>query len=239
MNELEIEIKDHRILFVFFSERFNFGGNEKAAFLSNLKKQSLLSEANEIILPIPDDAPPEIPLMFLLKAGEYEIKFMRNRIDYTIFCKEIVDKKTCQPIIKFYSSLQERTPDLTLKNIGFVIYSYFNNFSKDEINTKLSRLLSDGAKDLCDINISQEFLLRNLYKKNITVNGNSIDVNLSITLNSAIVINDDKKLAFDFDINTFPSQNKTINKEFIDTFINQALCERNIILDKLKNIISL
>ncbi|MFO3492345.1 hypothetical protein SC233_13675, partial [Legionella pneumophila serogroup 1] len=69
------------ILFVFFSNNIRY--RDKASLLSKFKERTPFSNSQEIILPLPDDIPPDVPLMFLSKKGEFEIKFSKARIDFT------------------------------------------------------------------------------------------------------------------------------------------------------------
>lgn len=235
MSELKVKAHSYQILFAFFVDNLIFKGNNKALFLSNLKGKGDFLGSNETLLPIPEDAPPEIPRMFLSKPGEYEIKFMRNRIDYTLTCWVNDPNEICNKVTKLYSSLQENLENLFVKDVGIIVYSFFDNIDGNEVNNKLSKLFGETGNSVFDIKNSVEFSLRNLNKKSVYIDNNNIDLNVIVNLNSVFrMMNvNERKIVIDVDVNTFPAMKKIIDRNFLDSFIQEAFSQKEKLVEHL------
>ncbi|HAT1884184.1 TPA: hypothetical protein ACT9L9_002646 [Legionella pneumophila] len=191
------------ILFVFFSNNIRY--RDKSSLLSKFKERPSFSNSQEIILPLPDDIPPDVPLMFLSKKGEFEIKFSKGRIDFTY-----------TNITNFEIAVKEifEILDMEMQHIGMVINSHINNFDKSLINSKIERLYSDIGKELFNIPNSIETILRTLSHKEIQYKQKDIKINQSVMVSSS-----PSQVNVNYDQNTFPSTNLTINDELISYFI--------------------
>ncbi|CZG80345.1 hypothetical protein SDA22_07300 [Legionella pneumophila serogroup 1] len=191
------------ILFVFFSNNIRY--RDKASLLSKFKERTPFSNSQEIILPLPDDIPPDVPLMFLSKKGEFEIKFSKARIDFT-----------STNIKNFESNVKEiyEILDMEILHIGMVINSHINNFDKSLINSKIESLYSDIGKELFNITKSIETILRTLSHKEIQYNEEVIKINQSVMVSSS-----QTQVSVNFDQNTFPSNDLKVDKELISYFI--------------------
>jgi len=224
---MSIQAKIYKILFVFFSDNFIY--QNKSTLLSELKKKKSFKESNETILPLPDNIPPEIPIMLLSKSNEYEIRFSRNRIDY-ISVNNFETQKILLSVDEIFNALNQR-----LKNVGLVISLYFDDIPEDQINTKIARFFNADNKDIFNMENSSEFVLRNLYKKQLEIGEIKTEVNFSTTFTFAN-IEDKKRISVDFDINTFPSRNIEIDNTFVKHFIEKSFSEKEDFINKIKKV---
>ncbi|RYW31633.1 hypothetical protein D7248_16440, partial [Legionella pneumophila] len=173
MPDKKFEFKRDKILFVFFSNNFMY--ENKADFLGQIKKIKIFANSQETILPLPDDVPLDIPLMFLTKKDDFEIKFSKSRIDFVKLSpdsnfdlKEWVGK-----LNKIISS--------QLKHIGIVIYSSSSDNSDSDFS-KIGKLFTSNGNDIFKVSTSDECFLRTLNLETLDFQERNFKINESLII---------------------------------------------------------
>jgi len=200
------------------------------AIVDKLKIANALNEVlsgilngDPVILPIPEEAPLEIPRIQLKsKDDHYNLSIAKNRLDFIFRYKE-EDEKTLFPVPGFLEKF-------------LVIYRYF----KENIYTQFSRSAmvtdwiielekSPGAEHLLSKYIRQEVPIREpfelelhcLTKESIA----GINVNKWIRIKSARKISEPKQnkfIAFHIDINTLAEEAYEFDEELLQRFLREC-----------------
>lgn len=231
------------IQFVLFPEFFNLPEPDKRAeFLAKFK--TAFPDSQEMILPIPSDAPDEIPVMVLGKKDEYEINFSKKRIDF-IFAYKPEDKnideifrsfflpKTVNLLNIFDSNFKDM---VKFKNIGCIIRSALKI---DNPNVKMKKFLKDETS-LFSFNADSQNLIRSLGIEDLSVGEKTFKINKIITFHTNFTDKETKEriIFFEFDMNTFPETKEGINeKVIIENFLDQEIKKNNDFLNKIYEII--
>ncbi|WP_233355892.1 hypothetical protein, partial [Vibrio cholerae] len=66
------------------------------------------------------------------------------------------------------------------------------------MNSKMANLFSDAGKAICSIDDTSELFLRSLHKSSISLKDTTIITNNSFMLNSAMKINNKRKIYLEF-----------------------------------------
>lgn len=226
MSDKKNMLKNDKILFVFFSDNFFY--ENKSDFLSRIKKDKFFAESQETILPLPDDVPSDIPVMFLARKGDFEIKFSKSRIDF-VKTFPVKEEKFIEHVKQIFNFISAST-----KHIGMVIYSSSSEINDNEF-AKIQRLFSSNGEDIFGVSTSHECFLR-------TLNQESLDFasEKHVKINKSLVIGTNKSnklLTTQFDINTFPEGKIEIDNRFTKYFINHTFkVEKKFSDDLLKKV---
>lgn len=184
---------------------------------------SNILDSDPMILPLPDDAPPEIPRIQLKsKDGHYELKIANNRIDFMFRYRED-EQETTFPV-----------PDLYEK------FNRINQYFGEELKTQFTRsamitqyvielekfpgaehLLSKYIQEEAPLKTPYEFELHSLRKESIA----GFNVNKWTRIRSARKITDpenNKFILFLIDINTLPEEEYEFNQEALQKFLDES-----------------
>jgi len=223
-----IEAKIYKTWFVFFSDDFHYP--EKSALLAKLKEKENFKNGNEVILPIPDSAPPEIPLMILSKENDYELKFSKKRIDYSHFFEgnELVKDKLLKSIEDIFNAIDQK-----IKNVGLIISLYFEGITKDNIHEKLVNFFKRETEEMLKINHSEEFTLRSLHKETLKVGSIEDKFNIAFEFNIGKHKLKGKTILIHFDMNTFSSSIGDTSMGFVTDFFRTVFIKQDDFVKKI------
>lgn len=219
------QFKLHNIQLVIFPRSFPIP-KDRSQLLLKLKKKF---DGIETILPIPDEAPPEVPLMILNKQDSFEIKISKARIDYSWFEQsdetiESIIKNKFLPQAKSFFEIVQTIDDIKLGKIGFVIRSFIEDF--ENVNEKISRSFTDSSRKIFDFSENSDFLLRNTKRHNIEIGDKTFKINEIRLVNTGATSSSTGKkvLFFEFDFNSrADDENFVENKEDMVSLIEKAL----------------
>jgi len=194
----------------------NFAYGKKMDLINKLSTAlPFLLEKDPTILPIPDDAPSNIPrIMLSNKSEEYKCNIAANRIDF------------------FYQEKKEPKPFKEIYNQFYANYKKFFTTLKSEFNPQISRLAL-VSKLISFLNESSNNLIKSTFlKENIFGNPYNLEIIIlykdkvdTFKINRMIKIKslrkkdppeDDMALRSEIDINTLPEITGDYNKEEID-----------------------
>jgi len=205
--------------FAYFFNRFPVPQKDRSDFLVKIKNKGLVG--NDIIFPIPDDAPEEIPFMFLQQSEEYEIRFSRGRIDFFLkSTKEKMDDvlgefKNKIKILHFV--LAEYQTEIT--DIGCVFRFVGDDKTPNNIFKKV--FYREGI-DFIDFSTSATNFIQNKKQATLDINSINFSVNQIKTVKTVDVPEQEKRLVVEYDMNTRPERIQEIT-EFaqIESFVTQ------------------
>ncbi len=232
------QFKLHSIQFVLFPESFHMPEpNKRSEFLAKLKER--FSDAQETILPIPNDAPKDIPTMILNVQNNYSIRFARSRIDFN-FNSNSKEKKSIEEI--FSSEFKPLASDLVktiednltdtikIKKVGCVIRSYIE---AEQPASKFENITKNDS-ELFDFSDTSEFMVRNLKKGKLEIENDEYNVN-EIVLIKNQKLNQKDVLFVEFDMNTNPEENLKLNTwELIESFLEEEKEKNSDTLSKIQ-----
>lgn len=187
-----------------------------------------LFDGDPVILPLPSDAPDEIPRIILKsKDDSYSMNIGPTRFDFYYNEKEIQDGLPTKEILSIKKSYLENAKSV-VKSIkeatgAKIVRLGFVPTLQTKITTSASRFISVSylkqgrvTKDIYDMNLG--VLKREKIGKR--------DVNIWFRINPYRKIDDpldDKLLTIQFDINTLPEQPLDLNTVEIIDFFEQAI----------------
>jgi len=194
----------------------NFAYGKKIELINKLSNSlPFLFEKDPVLLPIPDDAPPDIPrIMLSNESEEYKCNISANRIDF--FYEEEKEPKIFKEIFEqFYSNY---------KKLFTSLKSDFNpQISRISLVSKLISFLKESSNNLIKNTFLKEEIFMNphnldliiLYKDKV----DTLIINRLIKIKSLRKIEDpenDKALRLEIDISTLLEITGDYNKEEID-----------------------
>jgi len=198
----------------------NFAYGKKMDLVNKLSHAlPFLFEKDPTLLPIPDDAPPDIPrIMLSNKSEKYKCNISANRIDF--FYKDEKEPKPFQEVFKqFYPNYKKFFTSLK---------SEFNpQIGRVALISKLISSLEESSNDLIKSNFLKKGIFLNphnldliiLYKDKV----DTFEINRLIKIRSLRKVGDpenDKALRLEIDINTLSEKTGDYNKEEIDKIYN-------------------
>ena len=232
----DVKFKLQNLQFVYFLDGSYIP--DKTALLTKLK--AVMGGGNEIILPIPNDAPPDIPLIILQSPDKYEIKIARGRVD---FHYKGSATSTCDQVRSEFLLLNEKLFEILsndtafkIQNIGFIIRSLNEEIAL--INSKIASMFSQDT--IFDFQETSDILIRNLKKETLVINGESIKFNQIALFGTVIGSSGKRIISLEFDMNTFPKDQSVliVNKAFLQEFVKQDVAKNNQFVEWLTKILS-
>ena len=231
-----LDFKVQKIQLALFSNNFNLTNMSSVANELKTKTENIF-DGQEAILPLPIDAPSEIPRIILKSAdNSYSCNIALSRTDF--FFQDISEGKKLEEVIKDYSAKAEK------------IYSYFVS----EKNVRIGRIgfvvnfvseLSNSSKKLLQDNIFQDkfYFAQSDKLKNIALIFSEKDKLDKFEISRLIKIeslrkksnpDDDKKIAIQYDINTLAEKANEyiLSTEDIKNILNLSYEEMELNLNK-------
>lgn len=194
----------------------NFAYGKKMDLVNKLSKSlPFLFEKDPTILPIPDDAPSNIPrIMLSNKSEEYKCNIAANRIDF--FYEE---KKELMPLKESFNQFYPN-----YKKFFMTLKSEFNpQISRVALVSKLISFLNESSNNLIKSTFLKENIFGNPYNLEIIIlykdKVDTFKINRVIKIKSLRkqdAPEDDKALRSEIDINTLPEIIGDYSKEEID-----------------------
>jgi len=196
----------------------NFPYGAKLNLVNALNKSTpILLEKDPTFLPIPDDAPPEIPRIILSnKTGEFQCNISPNRIDF--FYHERKEPKLFDEIFQKVYPLY--------RDLFFAIKSDFNpSINRISLVTKLMSALSESSINLIMKLFLKERMFGNPYNLDLIILYKEMLDTFKInrltkirSLRKKDNLEDDTRLELDIEINTLSEILGNYSVEAIDKF---------------------
>jgi hypothetical protein len=207
--------------FVFFPKNFRISKN-KSDFLPKLSKYF---DGEQMILPIPDEAPDEIPRITMASKDEsLKITISKNRIDTFLDKKEENNQKSDQQIFEDFQNLIINIFNTTKDyydtvRIGLIIRSIEDNSYSF---TKTSKLLDDSFEKLISAYGSNSPDLQIYFSvKNSEESGLGPNLFNGIKIGSATKSDDGKKyILLEFDMNNKEDLDDKVDSKKIESFLD-------------------
>jgi hypothetical protein len=238
MSEDKNQFKFHSIQFVLFPEFFNMPEpNKRSEFLAKFKER--FSDAQETILPIPNDAPKDIPTMILNVQNSYSIRFAQSRIDFH-FNSNSKEEKSIEHI--FSSEFKPLANDLVktiednltntikIKKVGCIIRSYIE---AEQPASKFENIIKERT-EIFDFSNTSEFMIRNLKKRKLKIKDNNFKINEIVLIKNQELNNN--VLFVEFDMNTNPEEKLELDTwKLIGSFLDEEKEKNKDALLKIQN----
>ncbi len=233
--------KVQKIQLALFPKNFNLVDKVKVANDLKVKTESLF-DGESTILPLPIDAPLEIPRIILQsKDNSFSCNIAIPRID---FFQQVNEKQKFEVVKENYLAKAKQIysyfledPDLIIGRIGFVV-----DFIADLTESSNKKLQNQLLKETCYFAKSEKMKGISLVFTEENTVDNSWEINKLIKIDSlrkATESANDKRLALRYDINTVPEKineyNLTVkniekilyeaSKEMTDDNLNKFLNE--------------
>jgi hypothetical protein len=181
-----------------------------------------LFDGQPIILPIPPDAPPELPRIIVRNSsGTYTCNVSKNRIDF------IFTDKAMAP------SLKDKSEEFLNYLLSLV------DFLKSTLRTIINRIgtiaslvlpLNESSNKFISEKFLREHLFDSTYEiqlgvlKKIQLTGYKANCWFRLnTLRNTKDISDDRAMLITFDVNTEPEVTYELNKDQVGIFFNSAV----------------
>lgn len=233
------QFKFHSIQFVLFPESFNMPEpNKRSEFIAKFKEK--FSDAQETVLPIPNDAPQDIPTMILSLKNSYDIRFARKRIDLN-FNSNSKEEKSIEKIFssefkplasKLVKTIEDNLADtIKIEGVGCIIRSYIE---VEQSASKFENIINNDS-ELFDFSDNSELMVRNLKKDNLEITEKNLRIHEIILMKNQ-KIGDNDALFVEFDMNTLPEEYFKLDQwDSIEKFLDKER-ERNVgSLSKIEN----
>ena len=213
-------LKFQNLQFVYFLDRYHVP--DRSAFMTRLKTS--LGGGTEMILPIPDSAPEDVPLMLLQERDRYEIRIAKGRLDFHFLNDN--PARTTNEIVQNFRPLNQRVYEILLdrtsfeiRDVGFIIRSLSNDAVVP--NAHIRSLF--GADPNLNFEETSDMLIRNLKKQDVLISGNTVKFNEIVTLQTSDNPAGGKIVSLEFDMNTFPKEHPvTVNNNFVEELITEV-----------------
>ena len=209
---------------------------------SKKKIPSALSDSFDgeaMILPIPDDAPEDIPRVTISSKDNFRIEISKSRIVLQQDGNESSDYDNCKKRLINKASEICDALDFSISWIGIILTSVNKN---TEANANIQNFLGGRANQMFNLEDSQNDLNFEYHEKiKISLNTKVYDGDLNIKLGSSVrhkQTGDQVGNLFTLDINTRSSHlnnELTYSKEILEEFIKHTFKKQKEYVDKFEN----
>lgn len=224
--------------FVFFIDNLNIDSSSRADFIAKLPEE--LKE-NQVILPVPDEAPRDIPIMTTSSKNNIcQIVFFGNKIDISFnFDEKGIDNQNeyVEIFRSYLKDIYSRIKNIKVKSVGFVI----SNIRKDEnAPNKIEGLLDASKKNIFLFEPEADFRIKNSSKTLDKIGENTFSFNIISEVFSGRIKEvsgekENKIFVFQLDMNTKADEKELNNLNEILDFVNLVIQKNNEKIDLINN----
>lgn len=227
------------VQFVFFPKSFSLKEAERLEFLTKFKG---LFDGRQMVLPIPDDAPENVPRMTLTSKDDlYQLAFAKSRIDlhYNIDKDNVLDESKMKDfILGDFNKLLVSIFDILLTEddfrcgaVGCILRTIKD---VDGEQDKVRELLADDAKEL--FTESDKASLNLYYTNKLEADG--FKLNHAERFISGVKDEAGNMLILtEFDYNTKDDTNSIESKDLLEKFLNKIVDDHLAFLKKSNGIL--
>lgn len=210
--------------------------DDRESFVSKLKNSF---GGDAIMIPLPDNAPIEIPSITLTEKDKFEIRVSKARTDLILIGKKDEETELIDSVISNLEELLRIFQDeqIDFKQIGYLIQTTVEGANPNEKVKKLVNTSNDKLSEIFDFSEQSEILIRNLRKKELVIDDKTLITNsiIQVTTNVKTPEGEVLPILIDYDTNTFPMEEDDIlETETLKGFIEKVNTKQQ---DEVKKLI--
>lgn len=202
--------------FVFFTDT-TFTSQQHPAILS---KFTSLYQGSTTIIPLPEEAPPELPRMIVFSAeNDYQLVITKKRTDVIYNAPPVSFENPLPKNIQLISDTTRKLIEIdsiSITQIAFIVRYVLTKHNKKN----LSKFLNPDGKIFVTDDSSEQMVIKQRTKQSIDLNGHASIVNQWVNLDDNLLNSGDNTTAilFEFEMNTLQNT-LTVKPEDIEAFV--------------------
>lgn len=239
MDDKIVRLAQQRVSIFFFSQYIGYSEENAKKFIGLLGHDNVKIRAIQgpgIAVPLGNPDTPQLGMPWQIEEGNTSINFLPGKID-VIRNHEEDPKAGTIDFVAYAKDVIGKIIDDTQYSMSRIAYApLFSVITQDqgEVMKRWGKLL---VKTSCDGIDFQNIELRYLLKKEVDINGKSVQINLFHQISDGIHFKDGKKdsdcLLLQIDVNTIPEMNYSFTKKDFDTFMDIAPSEVKLLSDSI------